>query len=433
MELEVGDFEVALRAASDGDLIFLDPPYVTGHNNNGFIDYNEKLFSWADQERLAGLAAELHRARAHVLVTNAHHRALLDLYPRFNLDIITRHSTLAGASGRPPQDARGAALAAPSDGELGMGPSSQLDSVDPDLIQKNLLNPRRYFNEERLDLLRTSIQEVGILVPLIVYEAAPGTGLYVLMDGERRWRCSIDLGLPEVPVNVIESPDRLNNLLRMFNIHNVREDWPLISVALSLRSVIDESGEERREPACRDDWSHKVDDPPCEAHPDASGLRTGTHPKRGHLDRTKQVHREDLYLEIESAVSVIRNELPGIAEDYPRGRMIRQFAAKAEEDKLVAVTDFRYVGRLLKAGKNGFADPNVVEDSVRSLIEHVYLSPKDVFDEVAAAGYAQHAVDRRAEILTIELEKLVDTPLSSTLRERLSSWRGSSATCLGED
>ena len=98
VELEVGDFEVALRTAGGDDLIFLDPPYVTGHNNNGFIDYNEKLFSWADQERLAGLAAGFHRVGAHVLVTNAHHRALLDLYPRFNLDIITRHSTLAGAS-----------------------------------------------------------------------------------------------------------------------------------------------------------------------------------------------------------------------------------------------------------------------------------------------------------------------------------------------
>ena len=98
VKLEVGDFEVALRTAGRDDLIFLDPPYVTGHNSNGFIDYNEKLFSWADQERLAGLAARFHRAGAHVLVTNAHHRALLDLYPRFNLDIITRHSTLAGAS-----------------------------------------------------------------------------------------------------------------------------------------------------------------------------------------------------------------------------------------------------------------------------------------------------------------------------------------------
>ena len=318
-----------------------------------------------------------------------------------------------------------------------MGPSSQLESVDPDLrwggFQPNPLNPRRYFNEERLDLLRTSIQEVGILVPLIVYKTEPDSGRYVLMDGERRWRCSLDLGLPEVPVNVIESPDPLDNLLRMFNIHNVREDWPLIAVALSLRLVIDESGENRE--------SRLAEMTGLTRSTVRRAKRILTLPdyeleliqNEAHLDRSKQVHREDLYLEIESAVSVIRNELPGIAEDYPRARMIRQFAAKAEEGTLVAVTDFRYVGRLLKAGKNGFADSNAVEDAVRSLVEHVYLSPKDVFDEVAAAGYAQHAVDRRAEILIIELEKLVDTPLSSTLRERLFQLEGLIRDLLGRD
>ena len=315
-----------------------------------------------------------------------------------------------------------------------MGPSSQLELVDPDLIRPNPLNPRRYFNEERLDLLRTSVQEVGILVPLIVYKTAPDADLYVLMDGERRWRCSIDLGLPEVPVNVIESPDPLDNLLRMFNIHNVREDWPLISVALSLRLVIDESGEDRE--------SRLAEMTGLTRSTVRRAKRILTLPdyeleliqNEAHLDRFKQVHREDLYLEIESAVSVIRNELPGIAEDYPRARMIRQFAAKAEEEgTLVAVTDFRYVGRLLKAGRNGFADPAAVEDAVRSLVEHVYLSPKDVFDEVAAAGYAQHAVDRRAAILTIELEKLVDTPLSSTLRERLFQLEGLIRDLLGRD
>ena len=87
-------------------------------------------------------------------------------------------------------------------------------------------------------------KEVGILVPLIVYRSADNER-YVLMDGERRWRCSIDLGLTAVPANIIETPSRLDNLLRMFNIHNVREDWPLISVALSLQTVIEESNEDR--------------------------------------------------------------------------------------------------------------------------------------------------------------------------------------------
>ncbi|WNY35187.1 ParB/RepB/Spo0J family partition protein [Curtobacterium flaccumfaciens] len=126
--------------------------------------------------------------------------------------------------------------------------SSYQAQIDPNDIRPNPNNPRRYFNEERLDLLRTSIQEVGILVPLIVYADPSEPDAFVLMDGERRWRCASDLGLLSVPVNVIPAPNPLDNLLRMFNIHNVREDWPLISVALSLREVMrisEESGEKR--------------------------------------------------------------------------------------------------------------------------------------------------------------------------------------------
>ena len=70
-----------------------------------------------------------------------------------------------------------------------MSATGELTEIDPELIEPNPRNPRRYFNEERLDLLRTSIQEVGILVPLIAYRRTVGDGdRYVLMDGERRWR-----------------------------------------------------------------------------------------------------------------------------------------------------------------------------------------------------------------------------------------------------
>lgn len=56
VKLATCDFADALDGAQVGDLVYLDPPYVTGHRNNGLIDYNETLFSWDDQERLAKLA-----------------------------------------------------------------------------------------------------------------------------------------------------------------------------------------------------------------------------------------------------------------------------------------------------------------------------------------------------------------------------------------
>jgi len=89
------DFEIALRTVKSGDLVFLDPPYVTKHNYNGFRDWNERLFSWADQERLALVARRLADKGAHVIVSNADHADVVALYDGFKRSSLYRTSTLA--------------------------------------------------------------------------------------------------------------------------------------------------------------------------------------------------------------------------------------------------------------------------------------------------------------------------------------------------
>jgi DNA adenine methylase len=93
-----GDFEDAVSAAIAGDLVYFDPPYVTKHNSNGFRDYNESLFHWFDQVRLASVAADLVKRGVHVLVSNARHADIEALYPDFMPVVITRKSTLASNS-----------------------------------------------------------------------------------------------------------------------------------------------------------------------------------------------------------------------------------------------------------------------------------------------------------------------------------------------
>jgi DNA adenine methylase len=100
VKLATLDFEDALVDTTAGDLVFLDPPYVTRHNNNGFVDYNELIFSWQDQLRVATVANRLASEGAHVRVTNAFHREVLELYDGFHVRPLHRPSTIASAAAK---------------------------------------------------------------------------------------------------------------------------------------------------------------------------------------------------------------------------------------------------------------------------------------------------------------------------------------------
>ena len=106
--------------------------------------------------------------------------------------------------------------------------------VDPRDLQPNPENPRLIFREEELQTLAESIEKQGILVPLTVYHDGR---VYRILDGERRWRCSLRLGLTVVPVIVQPKPDRMQNLMMMFAIHNARKDWDPLPTALKLEEL----------------------------------------------------------------------------------------------------------------------------------------------------------------------------------------------------
>lgn len=106
--------------------------------------------------------------------------------------------------------------------------------IDPIRIQPNPENPRLIFREEDLQALEKSISAQGILVPLTVY--AEGS-VFRILDGERRWRCARKLGLTSVPAHVQDKPDRLQNIMMMFAIHQARTDWDPLPTALKLEEL----------------------------------------------------------------------------------------------------------------------------------------------------------------------------------------------------
>ena len=90
-----GDFQTTTADAVAGDTLYFDPPYTVAHNNNGFIKYNADIFSWGDQKRLAILAARLAAKGCRVVVSNANHDAVRELYPGFECLELHRMSLIA--------------------------------------------------------------------------------------------------------------------------------------------------------------------------------------------------------------------------------------------------------------------------------------------------------------------------------------------------
>ena len=103
-------------------------------------------------------------------------------------------------------------------------------------IIPNRSQPRKHFDEAKLQELAESIKEKGILEPLIVRRADQG---YELIVGERRWRAAQKAGLKEVPVVVKEVEGR--EVLEISLIENLqREDLNPIEAAEAFKHLVEE-------------------------------------------------------------------------------------------------------------------------------------------------------------------------------------------------
>ncbi len=114
--------------------------------------------------------------------------------------------------------------------------------VKTEELEPNPHNPRRLFDKLPLQTLQESIALVGILVPLTVYQDSK-TKRYVILDGQRRWMCASALKLKTVPVNEVQEPTLVQNIVTMFQIHKLREDWELMPTALKLELLMKETND----------------------------------------------------------------------------------------------------------------------------------------------------------------------------------------------
>ena len=108
-----------------------------------------------------------------------------------------------------------------------------------EFLQRGRYQPRRHFDENKLQELADSIKAQGMVQPIVVRSV--GDNNYEIIAGERRWRAAQLAGLAEVPVFIREVDDQ--TAMAMALIENIqRDDLNPLEEAVALHRLLDEFG-----------------------------------------------------------------------------------------------------------------------------------------------------------------------------------------------
>lgn len=235
--------------------------------------------------------------------------------------------------------------------ELELGPKS----VPTGSLQANPHNPRRLFDKLPLQTLEESIRRVGVLVPLTVFKAK-GSTKFTILDGQRRWICALNIGLSTVPINEVPEPGTAQNIVTMFQIHKLREDWELMPTALKLGVLMDEL-EEKRDAALAE----------------LTGLNTAVVTRCKKLLTFEVRYQEmmlyadpndrikaDFFIEL---YPVLNDRLVQSAKWYERSKVIESFLRKYREglSGFKSITDFRKVKQYLVVARAANKEAEILE------------------------------------------------------------------------
>jgi ParB family transcriptional regulator, chromosome partitioning protein len=297
---------------------------------------------------------------------------------------------------------------------------ARLEQIPVDRVHRNPENPRIIFRGDELNQLLKSIQNRGVQVPVSVYKEG---SKYVLIDGERRWRCSLKLNRKTIPALIQRKPDTLTNLLLMFNIHALREQWDLLTMASKLPAIIDLL--ERRKGA----------------RPTEAEISEETSLKRSTIRRCKllvelpqhyiddmlvelkkpkneQRLTEDFFIEMERGLKTVERAMPDAFPDGDKDKARRVLIRKFRTGIIDNRTHFRSLPKIARADE--------VEERKRlKALKEVFADNKyslaAAYEDSVAELYTEKDILTRISSLTSRIDELEPDELDDTLRSQLST------------
>lgn len=281
---------------------------------------------------------------------------------------------------------------------------NSLKEIPIDLVDRNPENPRIIFRPGEISQLTESIRKYGVQVPIAVYKEGDR---YVLIDGERRWRCSIKLNRRLIPAIIQEKPDRLSNLLLMFNIHALREQWDLLTIALKLPSVIELLQKKHGRPPTEKEISAETGliqgvIRRCKlliALPDKYKQTILSELKK---PKSEQKLTEDFFIEMERSLTTVERSMPDLVADLGKENMREILISKYNEGTISNRVDFRQIAKIARADKVS-VNKDLARSTLGNLFSYNKYSIESAYEDSVAFAYEERDLITRVRSVSSQL------------------------------
>jgi ParB/RepB/Spo0J family partition protein len=244
-------------------------------------------------------------------------------------------------------------------------------------------------------------------VPLTVFASRSG---YVLLDGERRWRCALKLGLTKVPVIVQPEPDKMTNIMMMFAIHNKRRDWDPLPTALKLQELENlfqkQQGRKPRESELAE----------------LASLSVGEVRRYKRLLQLPQEYRDELMRELEKPRADQKITVDHVLEASKAAELLRKrgIIDPSEEDSLRKALIDKYrsgvikntveprkLVRMSQAVERGEINAETAREVVENLVKKDAFGIERAYAETIAPVELQHTTNQLVERATLRMKELL--------------------------
>jgi ParB family chromosome partitioning protein len=302
--------------------------------------------------------------------------------------------------------------------------AASLQEIPPDRVHQNPDNPRLVFLEDEMRELMDSIKEVGIKVPVSLYQDGQK---FILIDGERRWRCAKRLNLKVIPAIVQPKPTKLENLLMMFNIHNVRVDWDPMPMALKLKEVSDLLTKQGQ---------------PTNANKLAAVTGVPLPSVRRALDllnlpqkyqnmllkeaakpRAEQRIKADLFIEIYKSLHTVERHAPEVFEKVTKPQYVDSMVQKYVDGVIDNVVGYREVSKIARAEMAGIDKREAIPVLLKLVTAKDY-SVKNAYHDTVEAAYERRNLLTRLQGVSEKLAEIkTGASISREIRTELERLR----------